>query len=193
MLATRKKIVKEKGEDPTAFEESVAQAIFDLEATNQDLKPLLRDLYITSAKEVEVQGNARKAVVVHVPFRLLKKFHAVQTRLVRELEKKFQGRDVVVIGNRRIMRPPKTGYALARPRSRTLTAVHAAILEDLVHPTEIVGKRVRFEADGSKVMKVLLDPKDKNSVEYKLETYAGVYKKLTGKNVVFEFPVHEAA
>lgn len=42
------------------------QAIFDLEATNQDLKPLLRDLYITSAKEIEVQGNARKAVVVHV-------------------------------------------------------------------------------------------------------------------------------
>lgn len=51
--------------------------------------------------------------------------------------------------------------------------MHAAILEDLVHPTEIVGKRVRFEADGSKIMKVQLDPKDKNSVEYKLETYAG--------------------
>lgn len=61
--------------------------------------------------------------VVQVPFRLLKKFHNVQQRLVRELEKKFQGRDVVIIGNRRIMPPPKTGYALARPRSRTLTAV----------------------------------------------------------------------
>jgi hypothetical protein len=42
-----------------------------------------------------------------------------------------------------------------------------------VHPTEIVGKRIRFDADGGKVMKVLLDPKDKNIVEYKLETYAG--------------------
>lgn len=51
--------------------------------------------------------------------------------------------------------------------------VHSAILEDLVHPTEIVGKRIRFDADGGKVMKVLLDPKDKNIVEYKLETYAG--------------------
>lgn len=56
---------------------------------------------------------------------------------------------------------------------RVWLQVHAAILEDLVHPTEIVGKRVRFEADGSKIMKVQLDPKDKNSVEYKLETYAG--------------------
>jgi hypothetical protein len=61
--------------------------------------------------------------LAQVPFRLLKKFHNVQQRLVRELEKKFQGRDVVIIGNRRIMPPPKTGYALARPRSRTLSAV----------------------------------------------------------------------
>ena len=60
---------------------------------------------------------------VQVPFRLLKNFHKVQTRLVRELEKKFSGKDVVIIGNRKIMSPPKTGYALARPRSRTLTSV----------------------------------------------------------------------
>lgn len=59
-----------------------------------------------------------------------------------------------------------------------MVQVHSAILEDLVHPTEIVGKRIRFDADGGKVMKVLLDPKDKNIVEYKLETYAGTHPKL---------------
>jgi small subunit ribosomal protein S7e len=45
--------------------------------------------------------------------------------------------------------------------------------------------------DGSKVLKVLLDPKDRNTSEYKTETFAGVYKKLTGQDVAFEFPVQE--
>jgi hypothetical protein len=64
---------------------------------------------------------------MQVPFRLLTNFHKVQQRLVRELEKKFSGRDVVIIGQRRIMAPPKTGYALARPRSRSLTSVRAPL------------------------------------------------------------------
>lgn len=41
------------------------QALFDLEATNSELKPLLRDLYITSAREIEI-GSSRKAIVVNV-------------------------------------------------------------------------------------------------------------------------------
>ena len=62
---------------------------------------------------------------VQVPYRLLKAFHKVQQRLVRELEKKFSGKDVVLIANRRIMPTPSSGKSIARPRSRTLTAVRS--------------------------------------------------------------------
>jgi hypothetical protein len=41
------------------------QALFDLEATNNELKTELRDLYINSAQEVEVT-NGRTAIVIHV-------------------------------------------------------------------------------------------------------------------------------
>lgn len=62
--------------------------------------------------------------------------------------------EVVVIATRRIVRPPKKGSAVQRPRSRTLTSVHEAVLEDVVYPAEIVGKRIRYRLDGSKIMKV---------------------------------------
>lgn len=192
MFTARKKILKQGGEEPDSFEESVAQALFDLEATNTELKAELRDLYITGAREIELQGTTRKAIIIHVPFRLLTLYHKIQQRLVRELEKKFSGKDVVIIGVRNIMRVPRVGFTGARPQSRTLTAVHNAILEDLVHPTEIVGKRVRYKMDGNKVLKVFLDPKDRTITEYKLDTFTGVYKKLTGQDVVFEYPINEA-
>lgn len=100
--------------------------------------------------------------------------------------------DVIMIATRRILRPPKKGSAVQRPRSRTLTAVHDAMLEDIVYPAEIVGKRVRYRLDGSKIIKIYLEPKERNNTEYKLETFSSVYKKLAGKDVVFEFPVTEA-
>ncbi|CAM9588764.1 unnamed protein product [Heterosigma akashiwo] len=159
-----------------------------------EIKADLRDLYITAAKEVDV-GPGKKAIIVVVPYKLLRKFNRIQIRLVRELEKKFSGRHVVIIAQRTILgksyaRSTKTKGL--RPRSRTLTAVQDSILEDLVYPTEIVGKRTRCAVSGEKLLKVYLDPKDQVNVETKLDTFAYVYKKLTNKDVSFQFPVQEA-
>lgn len=114
--------------------------------------------------------------------------------LTRELEKKFSDRHVLFVASRRILPRPKrsnrsrTSQTQKRPRSRTLTAVHDAILTDLVYPVEIVGKRLRTREDGSKVLKVVLDEKERGGVDYRLDTYTEVYKRLTGKGVNFEFP-----
>lgn len=48
----------------------------------------------------------------------------------------------------------QTLKTLSSVYSRTLTSVHDAILEDLVFPSEIVGKRIRIKLDGSKLIKV---------------------------------------
>ncbi|VAH03381.1 unnamed protein product [Triticum turgidum subsp. durum] len=116
MYTARKKIQKDKGLEPSEFEDSVAQAFFDLENGSQELKSDVKDLYINAAFQMDVTGN-RKAVVIHVPYRLRKNFRKIHVRLVRELEKKFSGKDVV-------------------------------------YPAEIVGKRVRYRLDGSKIIKI---------------------------------------
>ncbi|KAB8091393.1 hypothetical protein EE612_016854 [Oryza sativa] len=163
MYTARKKIQKEKGLEPSEFEDSVAQAFFDLENGNQELKSELKDLYINNAVQMDIAGN-RKAVVIHVPYRLRKAFKKIHVRLVRELEKKFSGK-----------------------------AVHDCILEDVVYPAEIVGKRIRYRLDGAKVIKIFLDPKERNNTEYKLETFSAVYRRLCGKDVAFEYPMTETA
>ncbi|CAE6392070.1 unnamed protein product [Rhizoctonia solani] len=174
---------------PDETEVAVAQALIDLENNVPDLKTELRVLQISAAKEVDVKGG-KKAIVVFVPVPQLKAFHKVQSRLTRELEKKFADRHVVFIAQRRMLRKPTRTSRVQqkRPRSRTLTSVHEKILEDLVFPTDIVGKRTRVAVDGSKLLKVFLDSKDQNTLEYKLDSFSSIYRRLTGKDVVFEFP-----
>ncbi|THH33600.1 hypothetical protein EUX98_g574 [Antrodiella citrinella] len=175
---------------PDETEIAVAQALIDLENGVPELKAELRPLQISAAREVDVRGG-KKAIVIFVPVPQLKAFHKVQQRLTRELEKKFSDRHVVFIAQRRMLRKPTRTSRVQqkRPRSRTLTNVHEKILEDLVFPTEIVGKRTRVAVDGSKLLKVFLDAKDATSLEYKLDSFSSVYRRLTGKDVVFEFPV----
>merc|ERR1712004_253604 len=97
----------------------------------------------------------------------------------------------VEIGKRKILaKPTRKANKLKqkRPRSRTLVSVHNALLDDLVYPAEIVGKRTRIRLDGSRLFKVHLDKTQQTNIEHKTETYSSVYKKLTGKEVTFEFP-----
>jgi small subunit ribosomal protein S7e len=106
-------------------------------------------------QQVEV-GHGKKAIIIFVPVPSLKQFHRVQPKLIRELEKKFSDRHVLMVAQRRIMAKPTRNSRTTqqRPRSRTLTAVHEKLLEDLVFPTEIVGKRTKVRPDGSKLIKM---------------------------------------
>jgi small subunit ribosomal protein S7e len=85
-------------------------------------------LYFSAALQIEVPGG-EQAIVLMVPFRLLKDYQEIHKRLVRELEKKFSGSHVVIIGERKMYAPNVTrrkNFKGPRPRSRTLTSAAAS-------------------------------------------------------------------
>ena len=182
-------IIKPAGIQPNDFEISVAKEINEIASKNKELATPLKDFKMTAAKEVEVEGD-KKAIVVFVPVRMFKSFRMYQGRLTSELEKKFEGRPVVFIAQRMIV---SKNYARShkyhgkRPFHCTLTAVHNAIIDDLVYPCECVGKFTSISCDNGKVIKVFLGPQGKNELENKVNALSTIYKKLTSKNIVFEF------
>ena len=151
-------------------------------------------LLSSSSPSLSSRAGTRPSSGKHSLFETRIKHVLTPHSLTRELEKKFSDRHVLIVASRRILPRPKrsnrsrTSQTQKRPQSRTLTAVHDAILSDLVYPVEIVGKRLRTKEDGSKVLKVVLDEKERGGVDYRLDTYSEVYKRLTGKGVNFEFP-----
>lgn len=153
MFTSLSKIKKARGGQPDACEENVAQAIYDLQLNVENLKATLRECHITSAREVE------NTVLIFVPVPQLGQWQKLikERNLTDELEKKFSGKQVIMLAERRIL--PKESrkggqQKQVRPRSRTLTHVHEKILEDMVYPAEIIGKRIRHKLDGSRLIKV---------------------------------------
>lgn len=102
MQTATTKLVKPGDQKPTELETQVAQTLLDLE-TSTDLKAQLRELHITGAREVEISGG-KKAIILFVPVPQLRSFQKIQSRLVRELEKKFSGKHFVVIAQVKIMK-----------------------------------------------------------------------------------------
>ncbi len=78
---------------------------------------------------------------------------------------------MVFVAQRRVLPKPTrkmNKLKQKRPRSRTLLAVHNAILDDLVYPAEIVGKRIRIRLDGTRLFKIHLDKNQQTNIEHKV-------------------------
>jgi small subunit ribosomal protein S7e len=190
MASARSKIVKRGGESPSELDLEVAKALFDIEVSpNCDFKAELKDVVISGVQELDVKAG-KKAVIVHFPYKAWRVVSKIHGKLLREVEKKMSKRQVLFTADRTMINKNFRRQGLkVRPRSRTLTSIHEAILDDIVAPHQIGGKRTKVSPDAPKILKVLLDVKEKerDAVQDKLDTFSAAYLKLTNKPAVFAF------
>jgi len=189
-MAHKVKLFKKSADKPSQLEENVAKELHHLENSSSDWKNDLKDVYVSNVKEIDFTSKGKKGkpvYLVYVPFPCLKVVQKLHKRLVPELESRLKAQ-VLVVAKRTIQSKwQKTHKSQKRPNSRTLTAVHDAVLEDLVQPANIIGRRIRHRLDGSTVTKVILDQNDKDLVDDRLDAIAHVYKKISTKDIVFEY------
>jgi small subunit ribosomal protein S7e len=76
-----------------------------------------------------------------------------------------------------------------RPTGGTLRSVQESLLNDVVHPTTIIGKHTHYDLRGKQVTTVFLYPHDKTTVVDRLRGFALAYSKLTGLKTAFQVAV----
>ncbi|EPY21876.1 small subunit ribosomal protein S7e [Strigomonas culicis] len=183
-----RKLRKLKRTKHTDVEDKVAKTLFDLETSHKTLKKQLPRFHINGVRIVSSPSLKKSVMVVFYPLRFLMLVRSIQRVLTAELEKKHTGSIVVLVAQRKITKRPSDVYKLQKvQRSRTSTAVFESILNDLIFPCDVVGRRWRCRTDGSKVMKVFLDARDRKKIESRLPALAYVYKLLTHRVVTFGF------
>merc|ERR1712048_97271 len=195
VISVSNKMLKKGNAESSPIETQIGQAVLDIQNNAEaSMKEQLMQLHMVGAKEFDVGG--RNAIVISVPAPQVPAWRKIQEKLVRELEKKFSNKHVIIVGHRKIMPEEKRKasancYKQKRPISRSIKQVHENVLEDIVFPSIIIGKRIRHKTDNKSFIKAFLNKSTQGDTEHKTATFSAVYKRLTGKNVLFEFPEYD--
>ncbi|CDU20384.1 hypothetical protein YYC_01170 [Plasmodium yoelii 17X] len=189
MVSAKSKILKS---NPSDLEREIAQCLVDIElSASSDIKNETKEIKILSCDLIEVEKIKKKTILIYIPYKIYATYvRKIQRKLINELEKKTK-KYVVLVAKRTILKSrQKTKSFKILPRSRTLTSVYDSVLEDIVSPSEIIGKRISMKADGKRVFKIMLDPKERqrDNIDEKLISFAAVYKKITKRDTIFSLP-----
>jgi len=143
---------------------------------------------VVDVKEVKIVGEDKKsftALVIYLPFVYVKNHRNLLAKIVNEVQAKKKV-PAFVLSQRTIIHK-KADFNQKIPRNRTLTSVYDSILDDLIAPGIVIGKRLRYHLDGSQHIKITLNEESRAFIEHKTHSIAHIYKHLTNRKITFEF------
>lgn len=176
------------GQIDTEIGKNFSNYLNKLKIENQKEMPKLENITIKGAREISIDKDKRCfLVLLNAPSQ--SDFKAVHQFLIQKFESNFSNPVVLIPDRKRINGNLYRRYQGTKvPRDRTLDTIFNAYLEDLVYPATIIGKRTRFPQGKARQFKVIIDPVDKDSMDYKVPSIIVCYKALTNRSLHIEFP-----
>lgn len=168
-----------KSAEMSDMEKQVVEVSKKLAASN-DLKIKLGELHFNRVRILDLEDCAKKAAVIYVPCSEINQYKK-EEHLAEGFEKHISGFQFHIVADRKIEhRTPNTYH----PFCRTSVDVHAKLLEDIVAPGFITGKRILY-SNGTKTHEFYVSKTKKTDVESRANICSKVYEQLTGmKNVI---------
>ena len=150
-------------------------------------KEEMANIKVENVNEINVEGN-KTSLLINVNESSIKNLQKVHYDLVLFLEKSL-GKPVLLIPLRKTIDGKKFRKYIGKkiPRTKTLTYVQQNILEDLLYPATIVGKRTRYPRGQKKHLKVFVDLADKDFIHYKNKDICLGYRSLTGCELSIDY------
>ena len=169
------------------IQKNVSNALEKIKDSEKDHKSELETLKIEHANEVQMEDE-QKCFLIQISTQNLAGFKKVHSLLTKKLEEHLSNPVIIIPSRKRVNgKEYRTFVSKKVPRDRTLTAVFDAYLDDILYPATIVGKRIRYPVGKTRTYKVLVDPLDKETIEYKLPAMTACYTALTNRKLEIEF------
>jgi small subunit ribosomal protein S7e len=188
MLGKQQKTDNTKKTDSNKVSDTVSKIFNDFAESNSEYREDMKNVKIENVTEFKYEDN-KTFVLVNVNESGVKSLQRVHVDLVKRLESNL-GKPVIVIPSRKTVDGKKYRKFIGKkvPRTRTLTYVRENLLEDLLYPATIVGKRTRYPRGQQKQLKVLVDAVDRDVLSSKTSAICVGYKSLTGHELSIDFP-----
>ena len=178
---------KESSKKSSETQKIVSTAFEKIKDSEKEHKTDLEPIKIEHSNEVQMSDD-QKCYLIQISTTNLAGFKKVHSLLTKKLEESLSNPVILIPAKKRVNGKEYRVYVSKKvPRDRTLTAVFDGYLDDILYPATIVGKRIRYPTGKTRTFKVLVDPLDKDIVEYKVPAMVACYRALTNRKLEIEF------
>ena len=178
---------KESSKKSSETQKIVSTAFEKIKDSEKEHKTDLEPIKIEHSNEVQMSDD-QKCYLIQISTTNLAGFKKVHSLLTKKLEESLSNPVILIPAKKRVNGKEYRVYVSKKvPRDRTLTAVFDGYLDDILYPATIVGKRIRYPTGKTRTFKVLVDPLDKDVVEYKVPAMVACYRALTNRKLEIEF------